>query len=135
MRRILVMDPIQDPLVITSLRIERLSRQAEAMDVELQFVSLESAQEGDWVEQMQLSMQQNLGVILHPPEALLGSVALRDAIEAIPLPVVLVWFDHATPELSLLGAVCHGTTAGFGEFGLSVALDALMEMTREEGKV
>lgn len=134
MRRILVMDPIPEHLVTSSLRIERLSRQAEAMGSELQYICLEDTREGDWVGQVQFAARKDIGVILHPPEALLGSLALRDAIEAIPQPVLLVWFAHATPALSLLGAVCDGTIAGFGEFGLAVALDALQAMTGEEAQ-
>lgn len=121
-------------LVMGASPDERLSRQAEVLGVELECVPLDNAPEGAWVDRMQLAMRRHLGVVLYPPEALLESVALRDAIEAVPLPALLVWDGHAAPALSLLGAVCRGVIAGFGASGLPVALDALLEMIVEEGR-
>jgi 3-dehydroquinate dehydratase len=63
------------------------------------------------------------------------SVAIRDAIAAIAVPVIEVRLLNARTEdtighPSLIAAVCDGTISGFGTTGYGLALEAAMCLNR-----
>jgi 3-dehydroquinate dehydratase II len=72
------------------------------------------------------------GVILNAGAYTHTSVALRDAIEAIQLPVVEVHISntHAREgfrHTSLIAAVCLGQVTGFGRAGYALAAELLLD--------
>ena len=71
------------------------------------------------------------GVVFNPGAYTHTSVALRDAISAIEVPVIETHLSnvHAREEFrqtSLLSAVCLGVIGGFGPHSYTLAVDALL---------
>ena len=71
------------------------------------------------------------GVVFNPGGYTHTSVALRDAIAAIGVPVIEVHLSnvHAREDFrrtSLLAPVCRGTIAGLGAAGYAAAVEALV---------
>jgi len=95
-------------------------------------LSFQSNHEGALIDFLHQHRKQAQGVILNAGALTHTSVALRDAIEAIEIPVVEVHLSntHAREEFrhtSLISAVCVGQVAGLGPAGYDVAVELLLE--------
>lgn len=86
--------------------------------------------EGEIIDKIQEAGFESDGIILNAGGYTHTSVAIRDAIKAVPSPVVEVHISnvHAREEFrhhSMLSAVCLGVIAGFGIDSYRLALSAL----------
>lgn len=91
----------------------------------------QSNSEGALVDSLHEARTAADGVVFNPGAYTHTSVALRDAISAIDIPVVETHLSnvHAREEFrstSLLSAVCLGVIGGFGAHSYTLALDALL---------
>ena len=81
----------------------------------------------DWLHEAAASGAQ--AVLLNPGGYTHTSVALRDAVAAIAVPVIEVHLSNpeareAFRHKSLVGGVCKGSVRGFGAASYTLALDA-----------
>jgi 3-dehydroquinate dehydratase-2 len=109
---------------------ERLIDQGEKIDAEV--TCLQSNHEGALIDALHDARNWADGVIFNPGGYTHSSVALRDAIAAIEIPVVEVHLSnvYAREEFrhkSLLSAVCAGKISGFGWRSYLLGLHALVE--------
>lgn len=91
----------------------------------------QSNAEGELIDALHAAMGSTDGVVFNPGAYTHTSVALRDAISAIGIPVVETHLSnvHAREPFrhtSMLAGVCLGVVAGFGRNSYFVALDALL---------
>jgi 3-dehydroquinate dehydratase-2 len=96
----------------------------------------QSAHEGVLIERLHEAEDTGVaGIVINPGGYTHTSVALRDAIAAIAVPVVEVHLSniHARESfrhVTLTGAVCIGSIAGLGVEGYVAALRFLADRTR-----
>lgn len=81
----------------------------------------------DWLQEAQATVVK--AVILNPGGYTHTSVALRDAVASIKVPVIEVHLSNpdareAFRHKSRVGAVCKGSVRGFGAASYTLALDA-----------
>lgn len=110
--------------ILADLRLLAADRDAELRDVQ-------SNSEGALVDALHNARSWADGVVFNPGAYTHTSIALRDAISSIELPVVETHLSnvHAREEFrhtSMLSAVCLGVVGGFGRNSYALALDGLL---------
>ncbi len=92
--------------------------------------TFQSNSEGGLIDALQAARTSVLGVVFNPGGYTHTSVAIRDTISAIQIPVIEVHISNpqAREEFrhtSLVSGVCLGTVAGFGWYSYVLALHAM----------
>ncbi len=108
---------------------ERMGDMASSSGVEIDF--FQSSHEGVLVNKLHEAMDTCDGVIINAGAYTHTSIALRDAIAAIRLPVIEVHISnvHAREEFrrnSYIAPVCLGVISGFGTDSYLLALRAFI---------
>ncbi len=123
----------RQPEVYGSMTLADINRAVEqhidAYDV--QFRAAQSNHEGVLIDCLHEAREWADGVVFNPGAYTHTSIALRDAITAIELPVIEVHLSNvhgreAFRHKSLLAGVCLGAIAGFGWHSYILAVDALL---------
>jgi len=114
---------------------QRLSDLAKTLDLGLRFV--QSNHEGALIDALQDAMNWASGVILNPGGYGHTSVALRDAVASIGLPVVEVHLSniYAREEFrhtTLTSPVCAGVITGLGWRSYTAALSSLAGILNDQ---
>jgi 3-dehydroquinate dehydratase-2 len=109
--------------------VTELQAYAETRDAEV--LAEQSNHEGALVDALHDARTWADGVVLNPGAYTHTSIALRDAIAAVELPVVEVHLSnvHAREDFrrrSMVSPVCLGVIGGFGRIGYRLAVDALL---------
>lgn len=112
---------LREPEVYGSLTLEEIDRRlVEAgREMGLEVRALQFNGEGDLIDALHQARDWARGVVFNPGGYTHTSVALRDAVASIGLPVVEVHLSnvHAREEFrrqSMIAPVCVGSIVGFG---------------------
>ena len=101
-----------------------------AADHGIEVYDIQSNSEGELIDALQDARTRADGVIFNPGAYTHYSIALRDAVASIAVPVIETHLSNVQARedfrhRSVVGAVCLGVVAGFGADSYLVALDAL----------
>jgi 3-dehydroquinate dehydratase-2 len=124
----------REPAVYGSLSLTELDRliHAHARRQGMRVECRQSNVEGQLINWLQAAEREGFaGVVLNPGAFTHYSIALRDAVAAIRLPVIEVHLSniHGREEFrqhSVVAAVARGQIAGFGPQSYLLGLDALL---------
>ena len=125
---------VREPEIYGNISLEQIMEglQLEAASCKCTLESYQSNHEGDLIDQVHRAGREKFsGIIINPGGYTHTSIALRDAISGVALPTVEVHLSniHAREEFrhrSYIAPVAIGQIAGFGVFGYSLALRALL---------
>ena len=125
----------REPEIYGSMTLDDINNELIEFGKELgvEVKSLQSNHEGALVDALHDARRWASGVVFNPGAYTHTSIALRDAISAIDIPVVEVHLSnvYAREEfrhVSMISAVCKGKITGFGWRSYMLGLRALVEM-------
>ncbi|NMB54687.1 MAG: type II 3-dehydroquinate dehydratase [Leptolinea sp.] len=128
---------LREPGVYGTLTLDEINQQLTTLGRELglDVRCMQSNHEGALIDALHDARLWAAGVVFNPGGYTHTSVALRDAITAISLPVIEVHLSnvHAREEFrhhSMISAVCTGTISGLGVQSYLLALRGLSEKIR-----
>lgn len=110
---------------------KKLSCFAEKSKIELDY--FQSNIEGEIVDKIQKAAGNCQGILINPAAYTHTSVAIRDAIAAIPIPTVEVHISNIYSreefrQKSLIAPVAKGQISGFGANSYILGLEALIDI-------
>jgi len=122
----------REPQIYGSLTLAEIDRRlvqaGEALGLEVR--TFQSNSEGGLIDALQQARDWAKGVVFNPGGYTHTSVALRDAVAAIGIPVVEVHLSNVQAReefrrVSLIAPVCQGSITGFGWRSYDLGLQAL----------
>jgi 3-dehydroquinate dehydratase II len=127
----------REPEVYGSLTLDDINEKMIALGKELgaEVTCLQSNHEGALIDALHDARTWAAGVVFNPGGYTHTSVALRDAISAIQIPVIEVHLSnvYAREEfrhVSLVSAVCKGKVTGFGWRSYELGLRGLVDIMK-----
>lgn len=132
---------VREPNVYGEVGLEEINRRLVEVGRGwgLEVRAFQSNHEGELIDWLHEARNWAQGVVINAGAYTHTSIALRDAISAIHLPVIEVHLSnvHAREEFrhtSMIAPVCLGTIAGFGWRSYLLALFALSELLKERAE-
>jgi len=123
----------REPEIYGSMTLDEINTllTEKALELEVKVTCLQSNHEGVLIDALQDAQSWADGVVFNPGGYTHTSVALRDVITAIDIPVIEVHLSnvYAREEFrhqSVIAPVCKGTITGFGKTSYLLGIDALL---------
>ena len=129
---------IREPHIYGSMGLEQIHEQlkaaAEQNGVEIEF--FQSNFEGEIVDRIQECLGTVDGIMINPAAYSHTSIAIKDALSTVSLPVVEVHISNIYKreefrQKSITAGASTGVISGFGPFGYHMGLIALMQIISE----
>ncbi len=129
---------IREPHIYGSMGLEQIHEQlktaAEQNGVEIEF--FQSNLEGEIVDRIQECLGTVDGIMINPAAYSHTSIAIKDALSAVSMPVVEVHISNIYKreefrQKSITAGASTGVISGFGPFGYHMGLIALMQIISE----
>ncbi len=142
MRKILILNGpnlnllgTREPAIYGGLSLEEMMQATREAFPEAEVVHLHSNLEGELVDAIQGAQGNYAGIVLNAGGYAHTSVALRDAVAAVDIPVVEVHISNLLERepfrhTSLVGGACVGGIMGLGGDGYRLAVQYLLQRGR-----
>ena len=98
---------------------------------------MQSNHEGEIIDAIQQAIQKYDGIVINAGAFTHYSYAIRDAIEAISIPVIEVHLSNIAGreefrKSSVIAPVCRGSISGFGRYSYVLAIRALVHKSHKQ---
>lgn len=131
----------REPAVYGTVTLSQIQEMLQARGKELgaTIECFQSNHEGVLIDYIQQHAENTDGIIINAGALTHYSIALRDALAAVKSPKIEVHLSNiyareSFRHHSVIAAICHGHIVGLGWRGYLLALEALVELLREQRK-
>ena len=109
---------------------------AQADRLGFQIETFQSNQEGDIVDKIQQAHDSFDGIIINPAAYTHTSIAIRDALSLLNIPVVEIHISNiyqreSFRHTSMMSAIVSAQISGFGPHGYLLALEGLAQLLKD----
>jgi 3-dehydroquinate dehydratase-2 len=125
---------IREPEIYGSMKLEEINKKliAFSKSANIEVVCKQSNHEGELIDALHEAHETQDAVIINPGGYTHTSIALRDAIAAIKIPVIEVHMSNIFARedfrhISTISPVCKGIVAGFGWRSYLAALKTVID--------
>lgn len=132
---------LREPDIYGSTTLEQINKEIDILAKEIGFEveKVQSNSEGQIIDYLHSAEGVFDGVLINPAAYTHYSIAIRDAIAAISIPVVEVHLSNVYSRedfrhLSVTAPVCVGQVAGFGSMSYLLGLRALADVIKRNNK-
>ncbi|HBL36985.1 MAG TPA: type II 3-dehydroquinate dehydratase [Firmicutes bacterium] len=129
----------REPEVYGRVTLEAINQELWELgdDLQVELEILQSNHEGVLLDRIHQSRQEVQGILINPAAFTHTSVALRDALAAVALPVIEVHLSNifareSFRRESLTAPIAAGVICGLGADGYRWGLQALVKLIREQ---
>jgi 3-dehydroquinate dehydratase-2 len=129
---------LREPEIYGNLTLDEINSRLKTLgkDLGVEVIASQSNSEGELIDHLHNAENKYSGVIFNPGGYTHTSVALRDAVAAIEVPVIEVHLSNILAREdfrhhSLIAPACAGLISGFGWRSYMLALHALVELSKE----
>jgi len=110
----------------------RIAAHAKSVGLDVEF--FQSNHEGDLIDCIHDAADSALGIVLNPGGLTHTSVALRDAVSSVSIPVIEVHISNIFARepfrhRSMVSGACRGVISGLGATGYILAVDYLKSIS------
>ena len=126
---------LREPDIYGNQTLEEINAalKLQAERLELHMETFQSNHEGEIVDKIQQAQDSFNGIIINPAAYTHTSIAIRDALSVLDIPVVEVHLSNIYKRepfrrMSMISAVVTAQITGFGARGYLLALDGLAQM-------
>lgn len=125
----------REPEVYGDLGLEPAMEDVQNRFPELKIDCIQSNWEGEIIDALQDSDTKYTGVVINAGGYTHTSVAIRDSISAISIPVVEVHISNLAQredfrQTSMIAPVCIGSISGFGIDSYRLGIESLLEQLK-----
>ncbi|NES20708.1 MAG: type II 3-dehydroquinate dehydratase [Symploca sp. SIO3E6] len=129
---------LREPDIYGSVTLDKINQllEEEGKQLEVKVCALQSNHEGVLVDAVHDALGKHQGILINPAAYTHTSVAIRDALAAVALPVVEVHLSNvyqreAFRHHSFIAPIAVGQISGFGEESYRLGLHALVHHLRK----
>jgi 3-dehydroquinate dehydratase-2 len=128
----------RDKSLYGSLTLTEIETGIKQRFPEIEFSFFQSNIEGEMIDRIQISSGKSDALIINPGGYAHTSVALKDALSELKIPVVEVHLSNLAAredyrQVLLSASVCNGYISGFKEKGYYAAVELLKDIIENKG--
>ena len=127
----------RNPEIYGALSLDEINRYIENYFKNTKINFYQSNHEAEIIDTIHDAQQKYGGIVINAGAYTHYSYAIRDAIEAVTIPVVEVHLSNTASreefrKTSVIAPVCRGSISGFGKYSYVLAIRALVHKSHQK---